>query len=142
MKKLVPGVAALTALAVAVPLAGAASSTSLHASMNGKNETAAGDPNGKGQAQIRIKGRQVCWSVSYSKISKPSAGHIHKGPRGEDGAVVVALFTKAGKRSGCVNTTTTLANDIAKNPGAYYVNLHNSAFPAGAIRGQLRKGRG
>jgi hypothetical protein len=29
--------------------------------------------------------------------------------------------------------------DIIKNPGNYYVNVHNAEFPKGAIRGQLVK---
>jgi hypothetical protein len=140
MKKLLPGVAAVAMLAAAVPLAGAASTTTLKASMTGKAEAPGpGDANGKGQATIRINGKRVCWSVSYSKIAKPSAGHIHKGAKGKAGPVVVGLFATAGKKSGCVNTTSALAKDIAKHPGRYYVNLHNSAFPNGAIRGQLHR---
>ncbi|MBS1786273.1 MAG: CHRD domain-containing protein [Acidobacteria bacterium] len=30
-------------------------------------------------------------------------------------------------------------NDIMKNPGNYYVNVHTAEFPNGAIRGQLGK---
>ncbi len=140
MKKFRLAAALAATLVVGVPLAGAASTTALKATMNGNNEAPdKGDPDGRGQANIRIKGRQVCWSVSYTKIARPGAGHIHKGAKGEPGDVVVALFTKAGKKSGCVTTTTTLAAAIKKRPKDYYVNLHNAAYPAGAIRGQLHK---
>ena len=30
-----------------------------------------------------------------------------------------------------------LLEKIKATPGAYYVNLHNSRYPGGAIRGQL-----
>jgi hypothetical protein len=32
-----------------------------------------------------------------------------------------------------------LALAILKHPAAYYVNVHNADFPAGAARGQLSK---
>ena len=32
---------------------------------------------------------------------------------------------------------TTTGADLCANPSAYYVNYHTTAFPGGAIRGQL-----
>lgn len=32
-----------------------------------------------------------------------------------------------------------LIDAIRKDPSAYYVNVHNAPFPAGAVRGQLTK---
>lgn len=138
-KLILGGTAAV--LAVTVPLAGAASTTALKASLTGKAEAPkAGDRDGKGQATIRVKGSQVCFSLSYSKIGAPSDGHIHKGVAGKAGPVVVGLFTGKAKSSGCVKTTAALAKQVAKSPASFYVNLHNKAYPNGAIRGQLRKG--
>ena len=46
----------------------------------------------------------------------------------------------AGSSSGCVeDVDRTLIKDIIQNPDNYYVNVHNAAFGAGALRGQLGK---
>jgi len=35
-------------------------------------------------------------------------------------------------------TTAAIAAAIVRSPSAYYVNVHNAKYPAGALRGQLR----
>ena len=63
------------------------------------------------------------------------------------GPIVVDLFTRSRARrqtlppriTGCAKTTAAIAKDIASKPGDYYVNVHNEAFPGGALRGQLSK---
>jgi hypothetical protein len=61
------------------------------------------------------------------------------------GPVVVPLFvgvafSGTGSTSGCTtNVDRDLILAIIRDPANYYVNIHSSVFPAGAIRGQLSK---
>ncbi|MCW3015774.1 MAG: hypothetical protein JWO02_2866 [Solirubrobacterales bacterium] len=132
--------AAVAALAAGGSIAAAQSTTTLKASMTGKAEVPGpADANGKGSATIKITGTKVCYTLSYSNIGTPNASHIHRGATGKAGSVVVALFTGTPKKSACVTTTSSLAKQIAQKPASFYVNIHNKAFPNGAIRGQLHK---
>lgn len=132
------GLTFLAALVVATGATAAAQkSNSLHATLTGKAETPKGDPDGRGTAEIRITGRQVCWEIKVSGVQKIVAAHIHKGSPGVAGPVVVP-FGKVYKAKGCTTTTAALAAAIVKRPAAYYVNVHNAKYPAGALRGQLR----
>lgn len=107
----------------------------------------AGDPDGTGTGSITVNVGQdrVCWDFTVSNIDPPTRGHIHKAPAGSNGDIVVDFFNAAagtvGPLSGCTTAPLgkALLKDIIQNPSAYYLNLHNPAFPAGAIRGQLEK---
>jgi hypothetical protein len=46
---------------------------------------------------------------------------------------------ESGTSSGCVEADRGLIKDIRKNPAGYYVNVHTTEFPGGAIRDQLSK---
>jgi CHRD domain len=117
-----------------------------HARLTGEKEVPGpGDPNGAGRATIKLhprKGR-VCYRLSWRRIGGPLAAHIHEAPRDEAGDVVVELFTiseplpfRAVK--GCVGGVARgEIRDIKEHPGRYYVNVHNTKYPDGAIRGQL-----
>jgi hypothetical protein len=129
---------ALAALSVGVT---AALAKTLTTSMNGKVEVPKGDPDGTGTAKITTnaaKGR-VCYDITLKKVGTVSAGHIHKGAKGAAGDVVVVLFTKSTKHpKGCsTGVKKSLITDIERHPARYYVNVHNAAHPAGAVRGQL-----
>jgi CHRD domain len=51
----------------------------------------------------------------------------------------VTKTVRAGA-NGCVEDVNPgLIDDIANHPGAYYVNIHTSRFPGGAIRGNLER---
>jgi CHRD domain len=130
-------VGVLVAALVPTIAAGALEKNSLHATLTGAAERPKGDPDGRGTAEIKINGRQVCWELTVSRIGKPNAAHIHKGRAGVAGPVVVPLGA-AYKSKGCTRATAAVASAIAARPGAYYVNVHNAKYPAGAVRGQLR----
>jgi hypothetical protein len=98
----------------------------------------AGDPDGSGRATVRIKGTQVCFTLKADKVDALAAAHIHEGAAGEAGPVVVDLFAGTAKKKGCVRTTAEIAAEIRKSPREYYVNVHNAAYPGGALRGQLQ----
>ena len=125
------------ALAALIVVAGAAGAVrkggSLHATLAGKVEVPKGDPDGTGT----FAGTKVCWEIKVSKVATIVAAHIHKGKAGVAGPVVVP-FGKTYKSKGCVASTASLLAAIKKNPGNYYVNVHNAKYPGGALRGQLR----
>lgn len=99
---------------------------------------------GTGAATITIdrNARTVCYAITTENVALPLlAAHIHEAPVGVAGPVVVALFTSpvnSTATSGCVtDVNKNLLKDILRNPEEYYVNVHNSPFPNGAVRGQL-----
>jgi hypothetical protein len=101
-----------------------------------------GDPDGSGEAHITLnQGRAlVCFQLSVSDIAPATAAHIHEGPAGVAGSVVIPLSPPTtGSSSNCISADPDLIKAIRQNPDNYYVNVHNAAFPAGAIRGQLSK---
>jgi hypothetical protein len=122
----------------------ASARASLSVSFSGADEAPAGtgDPDGAGSGSIVLKTRtrRICWDLTYSNIDDPTKAHVHQGPVGQDGPVFITLFDGVAVPSpatGCVKAKRSLLRQIQKDPGAFYVNLHNAAYPDGAIRGQL-----
>ena len=146
---------------VALALAGAASAAKLDVAehggqpfstvLTGEEEVdpvtgavGVGDPDGSGFATITINPGQeeVCWEISAEDITLPAtAAHIHVGAVGTapPNNVVVTLSAPdaSGFTSGCTTVERELALAIVENPENYYVNVHTTDFPGGAIRGQL-----
>jgi hypothetical protein len=117
----------------------------------GTGEPGAGDSDGTGFARITLRPNndQVCYRLSWRNIDSPTMAHIHEGERGTNGDIVVTLFSSDTPLPGSINAVEGCANDvmdstsdeIRNNARAFYVNVHNQAFPGGAIRGQLKHPR-
>ncbi|NNL71253.1 MAG: CHRD domain-containing protein, partial [Acidimicrobiia bacterium] len=119
----------------------------LEATLDGASEVPGpGDPDGTGTAMVTIEGTTVNWQFTVAGIDMPAAAHIHVGPAGVSGGVEVDLLTTGTLTDngdgtftamGTVEADPEVAAAIVANPAGYYVNVHNAAFGAGAVRGQL-----
>ncbi len=113
--------------------------------LSGANEVPGpGDTDGTGTAVLQLNPgqEQVCFQILVSNITLPATGaHIHEAVAGVAGPIVVPLTPPdaSGFSSGCVSADREEIMEIIQEPEEYYVNVHNSDFPAGAIRGQLSK---
>lgn len=119
----------------------------LTATLTGEAEVPGpGDPDGSGTANVLLneEANEVCFDITVADITLPATGaHIHQGEAGVAGDIVVPFEAPGedGTASGCVSEVDpNLIADIIANPAGYYVNVHTSDFPAGAIRGQLEPG--
>jgi len=138
-RMLAAGLLAATAM-LTLPPAHAAT-TSERADMTGAQETSPPGPaDAKGTATITLDdaANTVCYELAYSGISKPTAAHIHAGAKGVAGPPVVTFDVQKGDK-GCVPSDAATIAKIRDNPGGYYVNIHTSEYPKGAMRGQLAK---
>jgi CHRD domain len=121
--------------------------TAFTVNLVGETESPAGDPVGTGTATVRMRRGQgqVCFSLRAQNITLPSVGaHIHRGAAGANGGIVVQFRAPGqnGQSSGCTTAARSLVAQILGSPEGYYVNVHTTDFPAGAIRGQLRGDQG
>jgi hypothetical protein len=108
---------------------------------------------GTGTVSVTLSGTTLSLSGSYSGLTTAmTAGHIH-GPGGvpTNAPVIYDLVgngilsgTTSGTYNGSFNLIsnpvgyTTTAQQIADlNSGYWYLNIHDSTFPGGEIRGQI-----
>lgn len=103
-----------------------------------------GDNDAIGTALVSVDPatNQICYALAADKITYPAAAaHIHKGAAGVSGPVVVPFpnppQAQGSIQVGCVTADSAIVKNIADDPAGYYVNVHTSDFPNGAVRGQL-----
>jgi hypothetical protein len=102
-----------------------------------------GDPDAVSQAKLVVipAADKVCFHARWSGIDGTVvAAHIHVAQPGDPGPVVIPLFAGTFEGSdrthGCVSANG-LAPAIIADPSAYYINIHSTTFPGGAVRDQL-----
>ena len=114
----------------------------LAAVLLGPNEVPPAPSSSQGMATITINLGQseLCYVIDFTTSETVIAAHIHHAPAGVAAPPIIPLNTPvAGSSSGCTKVEQGLLKDILQNPEQYYVNVHTTAHPAGAGRGQLTK---
>jgi len=94
---------------------------------------------GTAEATLTYDGDELCLEGTTTGLGPVVAGHVHAGPAGESGPVVVdfGITTEAdGPFSGCA-VVGAEGGVVLVDPAAYYVQLHTPDLPQGAVRAQL-----
>ena len=129
-----PGAAQTGGDAAAAP----ADPTYLAATLDGKSETPAASPTGAGlfKARLFVHDGKFCYTLTSSGLGTLTMAHVHSGAVGVAGPPVFTLLPSVPTET-CLKIDPALAAKFASDPASYYVNIHTSDFPGGAIRGQL-----
>ena len=108
------------------------------------------DSAASGQAILALSedGTTLHYRVMVDNVSNIGAAHIHTAPSGSNGPVEQWLYDASGTNgpdglfdpshpiSGTLAVTSTQVSALMA--GNYYVNIHTSDSPAGALRGQIK----
>src|SRR5690606_5981523 len=86
----------------------------------------------------------VCarWTVADGFGSAPTAAHVHSGPAGATGPVVLTIpgpdSTAGTDRTTCAaGLDPATVRAVFADPSAHHVDVHSAGHPDGAARGQL-----
>jgi CHRD domain-containing protein len=133
--------ARISALSFAVALAvgsGSVLAEAMNVKLSGDQEVPPVQTSGSGSGTITIgDDGSVSGSVTAAGFT-PTAAHIHEGPAGKNGPVIVP-FTKDGDKFGpAAGAKLTPDQMKAFKAGDLYVNIHSAAHPGGEVRAQLK----
>jgi hypothetical protein len=107
--------------------------------LSGDEEVPPVKTSAKGSGTITVKDdKTVSGSITFSGLA-PTAAHIHEGPAGKNGGVIIPL-TKSGDIMFTVPAGAKLTDAQFESfkKGDLYVNVHTAANPGGEIRAQLK----
>jgi len=144
LRRLIAPVSALAlgglAVAGAAPAGAAVQTFTAH--LTGAQEVPGpGSPTASGTARVTVDTRtgRLCYVLLVSGVDAPTGAHVHHAPAGVASPPHVADLAAPvnGRSAGCTTVTQANAREILRHPDDFYVNVHNAAYPAGAVRGQL-----
>lgn len=127
------------------------------ATLAGSSEVPPNDSDASGSIVITDFGGEMEYRLDVTNLDFPTMAHIHAGAEGENGGIIVPLFSTqnpVASFSGRLATDSFVEADIQPLPGATvamsmdslrvlmrngkaYVNVHTVALPGGEIRGQI-----
>jgi hypothetical protein len=139
----------------------AAAPKTFTAHLTGRQEVPPVPTKATGQITFTLSqdGKSLHYELSVANLADITMAHIHLGPPGKNGPVAVWLYPshpypelKIGKFSGVLAGGTITAKNLAgplrgkslpalmkdMESGRAYVNVHTSAHPEGAIRGEIK----
>jgi hypothetical protein len=112
-----------------------------------------GDPQGSGTAELTVNpGTQtVCYDITVTGIGEPTEpdlgignAHIHRHAPGNPIAVDIETQFSAVEGAAdtyqavdCVTVPRQVLVDILLHPEQYFINVHTTEFPSGAVQGDL-----
>lgn len=136
----------LALLAVAVSVQG----ETLSAVLSPNHEVPPTTTSGSGSATVTVDVARTTVTVAVNVANLGSSivgAHIHKGPFGANAGIVLNFIQGSssfvdGKLTGTYTVPADFGADLVANPSAYYVNVHTTEFPGGAVRGQLSTSSG
>ena len=105
----------------------------LEASLTGEKEVPGpGDPNGRGEAEVKVYKAKVCYELEVKRIKPATAAYIRRGGPSVAGPIVVELKAPTdGSSEGCTPISKQLSKNLRDDPSHYYVNVHNDPYPDG-----------
>ena len=133
--------AILAATALAGTLASAAPrETVLTAKLTGRAETPAAAVNGTGKfkGRVNLAAGKLCYTLTSARLDSLTMAHIHAGAIGVAGPPVVTLSANVPTEA-CIPIDKDVAVKLVARPRDFYVNIHTTNYPKGAVRGQLAK---
>jgi len=109
----------------------------------------------RGELKITYTGKEMTFRLSLSRITSPTAAHIHRGRKGENGTPVAGLFggpPKLGSfdgvlAQGAISNESLMGDlegrsiaDLARliESGEAYVDVLTVTYPLGEISGRIK----
>jgi hypothetical protein len=113
-----------------------------------KEKPGPGDADGRGVAAVKLSKSKSRVCVTIKKVTNlalpATMAHIHQASATSAGPIRVTLAPpkakkvgRPGKSKSCAVVSAALLNHLLTYPQDFYVNVHTTQFPDGAIRGQL-----